>query len=51
MAVPSSGIDGIYRNHIKDVEDFLKTNHPGKFMVWNLSEKEYNEEKFDNQVR
>jgi len=50
MGIPASGLDGIYRNHIKDVENFLKTKHPNNFMIWNLSEKEYNEEKFDNQV-
>jgi len=30
--------------------DLLKTRHPNSFMVWNVSERTYDYEKFDQQV-
>jgi hypothetical protein len=36
---------------INDVVRMLNEQHGGSFMIWNLSEKAYNYELFDNQVR
>ena len=38
------------RNRIEDVSRELKTHHDGHFMVWNLSEEQYDYNLFDNQV-
>ena len=51
MGFPASGLESAWRNHIDDVAKFLKTQHPDKFMIWNLSEKEYDYSKFDNQLQ
>jgi hypothetical protein len=51
MGVPAKGLSSVYRNHINDVVTFLKKHHGSNYMVWNLSEKKYKTEKFDNQVR
>lgn len=51
MGLPASGLEAAWRNHIDDVARFLKTQHPDKFMIWNLSEKEYDYSKFNNQLQ
>jgi hypothetical protein len=35
---------------LDDVWQLLKTRHVNHFMIWNLSERVYDYEKFDNQV-
>eukprot|EP01091_Cochliopodium_minus_P018634 TRINITY_DN7614_c0_g1_i1.p1 TRINITY_DN7614_c0_g1~~TRINITY_DN7614_c0_g1_i1.p1 ORF type:complete len:679 (-),score=154.91 TRINITY_DN7614_c0_g1_i1:367-2403(-) len=50
MGLPASGLQTIWRNNIDSVAKFLKTNHKNHFMIWNLSEKEYDYSKFDNQL-
>jgi protein-tyrosine phosphatase len=50
MGLPSSGINAYYRNDENEVAEFLKEKHNEKFMIWNLSMKDYDIEKFDNQV-
>jgi hypothetical protein len=51
MGFPASGLESAWRNHIDDVAKFLKTSHPNCFMIWNLSEREYDYGKFDNQLQ
>ena len=42
MGFPSSGSEGLYRNHIEDVERFFSSRHNSHFRVYNLcSEKTY----------
>ncbi len=36
MGFPSSGINGLYRNHFKDVKSYLESRHPSKYRLWNL---------------
>lgn len=50
MAIPSEGIQSAYRNHIDDVDAFLRREHGENFMIWNLSEFSY-EAKFSDKVR
>lgn len=50
MAYPASGIEAVWRNHIDDVADMLKTYHEGHYKIWNLSERTYDYSKFDNQT-
>ncbi len=51
MGFPASGLESAWRNHIDDVATFLKHHHEGYFMIWNLSEREYDYSKFDNQLQ
>jgi phosphatidylinositol-3,4,5-trisphosphate 3-phosphatase/dual-specificity protein phosphatase PTEN len=51
MGFPGDGIEGVYRNDGQEIARFLKEKHNGHYMIWNLSEKPYGHEKFDNQVR
>lgn len=50
MAFPASGIEAVWRNHIDDVAEMLKTYHDGHYKIWNLSERTYDYSKFDNQT-
>jgi hypothetical protein len=36
---------------VDEVCGMLRSKYGGQFMIWNLSEKSYDYEKFDNQVR
>lgn len=40
----------MYRNDIKEVKKFLDERHPGKYYVFNVSEKPYTSDKFDDRV-
>lgn len=47
MGFPSENIEGIYRNPMKEVQNFLEEFHKDHYMVYNLcSEKEYDISKF-----
>lgn len=50
MAIPTEGIQAAYRNHIDDVDAFLRRDHGENFMIWNLSEFSY-DAKFSDKVR
>jgi len=51
MGYPSKKIEGIYRNHMKDVQRFLNENHPNSYKLYNLcSEREYKPKKFGGRV-
>jgi len=50
MGFPSDGIEGQYRNHIDHVVSMLKKYHDGHFLIINVSERDYDTEKFDKRV-
>jgi len=50
MGFPSSGIEKLWRNSIDEIGSFLKKYHDNHFMIWNLSGRSYNYEKFNNQI-
>jgi protein-tyrosine phosphatase len=50
MAIPAGGWEANWRNHIDDVSKMLTKYHGMDFMIFNLSEKTYTYEKFNNQI-
>jgi len=50
MAMPSEGMQTAFRNSLDDVAGLLQTEHGQNYMVYNLSEKEYDTTKFNDQV-
>lgn len=50
MGYPASGVEGMFRNSIVDVSQFLLEKHGGNFMIWNLSERSYDYSLFHDQV-
>ena len=51
MGFPSDGMEGLYRNHITDVQRFLNMKHPRRYKVYNLcTERAYNPELFNDKV-
>ena len=51
MSYPASGAKTIWRNNISEVRRFLEEKHPGHYFVFNVSEKPYDWEKFDENVK
>lgn len=48
MGYPSEGVEGWYRNSIRDVQRFLAEKHPKHYKIYNLcNEKKYNWSGFD----
>jgi len=50
MGLPSSGVEGQYRNHVNAVSRMLNKYHANHYMIWNLSQKTYDYKKFNDQV-
>lgn len=51
MSFPSSGVQSMYRNNIREVSRFFETKHKGHYKIYNsCSEREYNVEMFDKRV-
>lgn len=51
MGFPATGLEGQYRNHMKDVKRFMKERHKDNFKVYNLcSEREYDPSEFEGRV-
>ena len=46
MAFPASGFEKAYRNSIDDVSRYFKERHEGKYLILNLSMRNYDYEKF-----
>ena len=52
MSYPSdSFFESMYHNDVDDIAEFLNKNHPKKYLIFNLSGKPYNPEKFNNSVK
>lgn len=48
---PAESLEGIYRNHYKDVYNFFEQRHPERYRIYNLcTERSYDKEKFHNRV-
>jgi len=50
MCFPSTGLEGLYRNNIDDVVNFLESRHGTKYVILNLSGRPYDYTKFSNKV-
>ena len=50
MAMPGEGLQSAFRNSLDDVAGMLETEHGKNYMVYNLSEKEYDTSKLNDQV-
>ena len=46
MSFPASGMEQCYRNNITTVASFLNEKHPGCHKIYNLSNRVYDETKF-----
>lgn len=46
MGYPASGVEGYFRNHIDDISNYLREKHEGHFLIFNLSEREYDTKAF-----
>lgn len=46
MSFPASGLETMYRNSMGDVVNFLKKKHPNNFRVFNMSGRQYDDQKF-----
>ena len=51
MAYPATGFEKTYRNPIKDVSKFFRKNHGTDFLIINVSNRQYNYNKFDQNVK
>jgi len=51
MGYPSDGLEGQYRNNVRDVQRFFSRRHPEAYRLYNLcSERKYDPGKFQGQV-
>lgn len=49
MGFPSEGVEAVYRNSMKDVQNFFKKKHAGFYKIYNLcSERSYQDRSFEN---
>jgi len=51
MSFPASGFERWYRNNINKVANFLDEKHSDNYLVFNLSNRKYNEDRFRNKVK
>lgn len=50
MGLPAEGFEGVYRNRLDEVAQFLDERHKDHYLVVNLSELKYDYSKFHNRV-
>jgi phosphatidylinositol-3,4,5-trisphosphate 3-phosphatase and dual-specificity protein phosphatase PTEN len=50
MAYPAEGVESTFRNNIEHVARMLRTNHPNRYKLYNLSNRPYDVAKFDDSV-
>jgi phosphatidylinositol-3,4,5-trisphosphate 3-phosphatase/dual-specificity protein phosphatase PTEN len=46
MSFPADGVESTYRNDIAEVSRLLSLNHKNRFMIFNLSERTYDDKRF-----
>ncbi|KAL7722953.1 phosphatase [Entamoeba marina] len=51
MGYPATGITKQWRNSKDQIAEYLEQHHAGNYMIWNLTEKPYPSEKFQNRVK
>lgn len=51
MSFPADGVESTYRNSIHEVSKMLKTKHRGHFLIFNLSERQYEYNLLDDMVQ
>ncbi|WAR23455.1 GAK-like protein [Mya arenaria] len=50
MSFPAEGVESAIKNHIDDVRTYLEGRHRGCYAVYNLSQRQYRNIKFENRV-
>ena len=50
MSFPAEGVEATYRNSIMEVAQMLDNYHPNNYLIFNLSQRPYDFEKFHYQV-
>ena len=50
MSFPAEGLESTYKNHIDDVKSYLDSRHHDRYYVFNLTQRSYKKEKFNNRV-
>lgn len=48
MVTRTGSLEGMYRNHMKDVQRFMTRRHDGHYRVYNLTSDKYSHSKFNN---
>jgi phosphatidylinositol-3,4,5-trisphosphate 3-phosphatase and dual-specificity protein phosphatase PTEN len=52
MGYPATGVEAVYRNHMKDVQRFFNEKYSGHYKIYNLCcERKYSEQWFENWSR
>ncbi|XP_038056283.1 cyclin-G-associated kinase-like isoform X2 [Patiria miniata] len=50
MSYPAEGLESAYKNHIDDVKTYLDSRYNNHYYVFNLTQRFYRKEKFNNRV-
>lgn len=50
MSFPAEGMESAIKNHIDDVRNYLEGRHRNCYAVYNLSQRQYRNAKFENRV-
>ena len=50
MSYPAEGMESAFKNSIDEVRGYLEAKHRGSYAVYNLSQRSYRVQKFENRV-
>ncbi|XP_060594466.1 cyclin-G-associated kinase-like [Ruditapes philippinarum] len=50
MSFPAEGVESAIKNHIDDVRNYLESRHRNSYAVYNISQRQYRNAKFENRV-
>ncbi|XP_068220861.1 cyclin-G-associated kinase isoform X2 [Palaemon carinicauda] len=50
MSYPAEGLESAYRNHVEDVKGVFETRHPGHYLIYNVSGRQYHSAKFSARI-